>query len=65
MSKVFTILIVLTFDRAKSRYMAIDDLCSGAWKDYVCDKYCFRSGRAVPTVPGLYVRQRGADGYAS
>ena len=29
-SKMFTILNLLTFDRAKSRYMENGDLCSGA-----------------------------------
>ena len=32
-SKMFTILNLLTFDRAKSRYMENGDLCSGAWTD--------------------------------
>ena len=62
-SKVFTILNLLTFDRAKYTY--IGDLCSGAWTDCIYNKNRFRSGRALPTVPGPCARQRGADGYAS
>ena len=56
MSKVFTILIVLTFDRAK--YMENGDLCSGAWTDCIYSKYRLRCGRALPTAPGLCARQR-------
>ena len=41
MSKVFTILNQLTFDRAK--YMENGDLCSGAWTDCIYNNYRFRS----------------------
>ena len=40
-SKVFTILNLLTFDRAK--YMENGDLCSGAWTDCIYNNYRFRS----------------------
>ena len=63
MSKVFTILNLLTFDGVK--YMENGDLCSGAWTDCIYNKYRLRRGRALPTAPGLCARQRGADGYAS
>ena len=41
MSKVFTILNLLTFNRAK--YMENGDLCSGAWIDCIDNNYRFRS----------------------
>ena len=41
MSKVFTILNLLTFDRTK--YMEDGDLCSGAWTDCIYNNYRFRS----------------------
>ena len=41
------------------------DLCSGAWTGCIYNKYRLRSGRTLATVPGLFARQRRADGYAS
>ena len=61
MNKVFTIFNLLTFDGVK--YMENGDLCSGAWTDCIYNKYRFRTGRAIPTISGLFARQRRADGY--
>ena len=63
MSKEFTIPNQRTFDGVK--YMENGDLCSDVCPDCTENKYRSRSGRALPTVPSLYVRQRRADGYAS
>ena len=52
MSKVYTILNLLTFDGVK--YMENGDLCSGAWTDCIYNRYRFGSGRALPTTPGLW-----------
>ena len=47
---MFTVLNLLTFDRAKSRYMAIGDLCSGAWTDYVAADAPFPPSRSFAHV---------------